>query len=272
MVPLLNENDQELLSRGLEADLDRAEMRRLYHLAVSQPEALQEMEQLLGLELRLQEALREEQKTVPASDLTNVAIATMVANKRQGRSPKILMNRLWAWFISPRSLVLQPFSFVGGVVVVFLVLGLIRTSGHDLVRHGLAPFSSTPRLAIQDVQFNQAEARVNWDNRFVVPPGAATRLSLNSGGKDPVLLQFESVQAASLEVVHYAGGLSGETVRLFTIDGIGFATLREPRQGDEVVVKNRGQVPVLVYMRSMDGATVSDLQNLQQKEKNRQHL
>ena len=132
--------------------------------------------------------------------------------------------------------------------------------------------STPPRLAIQDVQFSQAEARVNWTNRFVVPPGAATRLSLNNGGKDPVLLQFESVQPASLEVIHYAGGVSGETVRLFTIDGIGFATLREPRQGDEVVVRNSGNVPVLVYMRGMDGATVSDLQNLQQKDKTRQNL
>ena len=54
---MLNEHDQELLSRGLDADLDRVEMRMLYHLAVTQPPALQEMAGLLGLERGLREAL-----------------------------------------------------------------------------------------------------------------------------------------------------------------------------------------------------------------------
>ncbi|MBF0146205.1 MAG: hypothetical protein HQL84_09235 [Magnetococcales bacterium] len=270
---MLDEQDQELISRGLEADLNRAEMRHLYRLAVTQPPALEEMAQLLGLEHGFQEALQQERRMVVGTNLTGKAVAAMVAGQAQRNSFGSFVRHLWAWFFSPRTVLLQPFSFVGGVAAVVLALGLFPSMDRDLVRPGgVTSVSTPPRLAIQDVQFNQAEARVNWTNRFVVPPGAATRLSLNNGGKDPVLLQFESVQPASLEVIHYAGGVSGETVRLFTIDGIGFATLREPRQGDEVVVRNSGNVPVLVYMRGMDGATVSDLQNLQQKDKTRQNL
>ncbi|MBF0134169.1 MAG: hypothetical protein HQL75_16475 [Magnetococcales bacterium] len=269
---MLHEHDQELLSRGLDADLDRVEMRMLYHLAVTQPLALQEMAGLLGLERGLREALESEQQTVSNAHGTDAAVAAMVAEQKRRYSPARLFNRAWGWLLSSRSVMLQPFSFVGGAVAAFLVLGLLPThTQQQPLRQTMVATATAPRLAIQEVQFSQAEARVNWTNRFIVPPGAATRLSLNNGGKDPVLLQFESIHPASLEVIHYAGGGTGETVRLFSIDGIGFATLREPRQGDEVVVKNSGQVPVLVYMRSVDGATVSDLHTLQ-KEKSRQNL
>ncbi|MBF0109713.1 MAG: hypothetical protein HQL76_11100 [Magnetococcales bacterium] len=271
---MLDEQDQELLSRGLEADLDRAEMRHLYRLAVTEPWTLKEMAQLLGLERGFQEALRQERQTVADKGLTDRAVAQRMAAHASRHSSPLLepMRRAWGWFFSPRSVVLQPFSFVGGVAVVVLALGVFPSAEREPVRQVATTVSTPPRLAIQDVQFSQAEARVNWTNRFIVPPGAATRLSLDQGGKDPVLLQFESVQPASLEVIHYAGGVSGETVRLFNIDGIGFAALREPRRGDEVVVRNSGNVPVVVYMRGMDGATVSDLQNMKQKDKSMQSL
>ncbi|HIJ84872.1 MAG TPA: hypothetical protein HPQ00_11825, partial [Magnetococcales bacterium] len=282
------ELDQELLSRGLDADLDRTEMRRLYRLAVTQPQTLQEMAQLLGLERSFQEVSLREQQTFTNRSTVDVAVASMVAEKQRRHALINRIHRAWLWFFSPRSVVLQPFSFVGGVAAVILVLGLFPTISQKLAwptmkMPDMAAVLPTAHRGIQEVQFKPTETRVNsqaervnWTNRFIVPPGAATSLSLNNGGEDPVLLQFESVQPATLEVIHYAGGLSGERVQLLNIDGIGyatlFATLREPRQGDEVVVKNSGKVPVLVYMRSMDGATVSDLKNLQKDEATRQNL
>lgn len=272
---MFDEKDQELLSRGLDADLDRAEMRHLYRLAVTEPQVLREMAQLLGLERGFQEALQLERKTFPARDVVGTAVAAMAIEKKHHRSLSDLMARGQAWFFSPRSVAVQPFSFVGGIAAVVLLAWLVplvsTNNDQEPVRHNSASavVAPPPRLAIQDVQFSQAEARVDWTNRFIVPPGAATRLSLDNNGEDPVLLQFEAVQPASLEVVHYAGGKSGETVKLFTVDGVGFATLREPRQGDVVVVKNGGKVPVLVYMRSMDGVTFS---GPQEGEATRQNL
>ena len=237
------EETQVLISRGLDADLDREEMRRLYHLAANDEAVRAQMGELADLEAGLaQWSAGFERVPSPARFAPGVT-----PSPRQNRS----LQLFWQWVRSPQGLAMQPLSFAGGLAVALLAVWLVPVSGK------VAATPDVSRLQIHAVQFTRAEARVNWTDRFFVAPGAATRLAVSAGGNQPVHLQFESVEPVPMEVNHLSTSGSREAMQPFTVDGVGFASLHQPRQGDEVVIRNRGQVPVVVYLRGLRGTTVT---------------
>ncbi len=249
VIPMaLDEEILELISRGLDADLDRREMRRLYRLVARDPRVVQEMGELAALEEGLADWAQRDIDPPPTTDLTTAAMA------RPERGPS-LWSRLGDWLHSPQGISIQPFSFAGGLAVAALAMWIAVPT---VMR---APPGSPPqRLQIHDVQFIDAKARVDWTNRFIVPAGGATRLSLGSGGEQPLHIQFETVEPVELLVAHTTPGSRRDLVQTVTVDGIGYASLTRPLVGDMLTIRNRGQVPVLVYMRSQNGTTFSRFQ------------
>ena len=237
------EDIQLLISRGLDADLNREEMRQLYRLAVNDAAVRTEMGELADLETGLVQW---------SAGFEKVPFPVRFA---AGAKPSLRQNRLlprfWQWLRSPQGLAMQPLSFAGGLAAALLAVWLVPVSGKTTVSPDVS------RLQIHAVQFTHAEARLDWTNRFFVVPGAATRLAVSEGGNQPVHLQFESVEPVPMEVNHLSTSGSGEVVQPFTVDGVGFASLLQPRRGDEVIIRNRGQVPVVVYLRGVHGTTVT---------------
>ncbi len=244
----LDDEIHELISRGLDADLDRREMRRLYLLAARDPSIGQEMGELAALEEGLADWADLTDGPIPNTDLTAAALVR-VENK------PALLNRLSDWLHSPHGISIQPFSFVGGMAMAALAVWITVPS----VTSG--PLISAPqRLRIHDVQFVDAKARVDWTNRFIVPAGGATRLSLGAGGEQPLHIQFETVEPVDLVVAHTTPNSQRDVVQTFSVDGIGYASLNRPRSEDLLTIRNQGMVPVLVYMRGLGGTTVSRFQ------------
>ncbi|MBF0188598.1 MAG: hypothetical protein HQL50_11810 [Magnetococcales bacterium] len=244
-----------LLSRGLDADLDRDEMRRLYRLVARRPDVVQEMGMLSELEESLQEWSEESGHLHPAPDFVKrveQALADDLAEQNsRTKKGRFRIRSLWSWLRAPDGLSVQPLSFLTGAVAAVMV-GVVGLP--DIVQNtgvGL------PRLKIHDLPLVQARARVDWQQRFIVMPGEATRFTLRSGGERPALIQFESVESVPVLVEHDGPGFDRRVTRTLTVDGVGYATLRHPRSGDTVLIRNKGMAPVLVYTHSLDGDGVT---------------
>lgn len=246
----------QLVSRGLDGDLDREEMARLYRSVAEDPSLAREMGEMARLQGTLDRLSQQVVRSSPRVDLTARAVEKFRQARKKEQAPVALLHRVFRWFHSPQGLAVQPFSFVGGVVAVLLVVWFSPSLP--------SPSNSNPepvanRLNIHDVQFVNAQARVKWTNQFIIPPGGSTRLSLDHGREpESVQIQFEAVEPTKLTLTHLSLTRKQETVRSVVVTGIGYATLRQPRSGDVVSIDNHGQIPVLVYMRTAGGVTVSD--------------
>jgi hypothetical protein len=181
-------------------------------------------------------------------------LAAIKEEKRRKRSLAVLGQQFYQWLLSPKGLAVQPFSFAGGILAALLVIWLTPPVQSSL-NSSIEPIAN--RLDIHDVQFVKAKARVDWTNQFIIPPGGSTRLTLDQG-REPVQIQFETVEPTRLTITHSSAIKGEEAVRSFVVTGIGYATLGQPHAGDAVAIENSGQVPVLVYMRNAGGITVSD--------------
>ena len=251
-----HDNILELLSRGLDADLDRQEMRLLYRLAAQDESIRQEMADLANMEEGMAQWAITGNQAQPAQPAQPAQLTDPLPPPfALPASQATLWEKLAAWFVSPHSVSLQPISFMGGLGVAMLLYIVAVPS--SVVVNSVA---SQPRLQIHDVQFTQAKARVDWTERFIIDPNTATVLTLPFGGNRPVYLQFETVAATHLTVIHNTSDGSRDTFNDFTIDGIGYASLRQPLPGEKVSIRNHGKVPVVVYLRSMHGATLSHFQ------------
>ena len=257
-----NERIDEMLSRGLDADLSREEMRELYKLAAADPRVPREMGELAAMEDDL--AALNQAAWAAATPERNLAEAVRQSVPGQGSSTAGVnpVRALWNWIISPKGFAVQPLSFVTGVLIAVLGLGTVTPVLTKSLTERVA--FEPPRLNLIDVQFDDAKPRVDWTYQFIVPPGQEARLLIDHGGQNAVKFQFEADQPVDLALVHHAPGNSRDTVQGFTVHGIGYASLKNPTPGDTVTVRNGGEVPVLVYAFSprSGNATVSRGQSL----------
>jgi hypothetical protein len=255
-----NERIDEMLSRGLDADLDRDEMRELYRLASVDARVQQEMGDLAAVEDELAAIgvmTAEARPAMGLADSVRQAVGETPAEATRGP-----LRRVWDWIVSPKGFAVQPLSFVTGIAVAFLGLSTVTPVLTKSLSEQVA--FEPPRLNLIDLQFDDAKPRVDWTYQFIVPPGQDARLLIDHGGKNAVKFQFEADEPVDLALVHHAPGHQRDTIQGFTVHGIGYASLENPKPGDTVTVRNRGDVPVLVYAFSprSDNATVSRGQSL----------
>lgn len=243
----------ELLSRGLDADLSRDEMRKLYKLAASDPRIPAEMGELAALEDQLADvgsAFADAQPSVSLAEAVRQSISDAGGDVRPSG-----VRRLLDWLMSPKGFAVQPLSFAVGLAVAAIGLS---TMTPVLTRSISQQASFEPqRLNVIDVQFENATPRVDWTYQFIVPPGEEARLLIDHGGDRPVKLQFEAAEPVDLAIIHRAPGRHRDVVQGFTVHGIGYAALKNPKPGDRVMVRNGGEVPVLVYAFSPRSSSTS---------------
>jgi len=251
----MNEREriEELLSRGLDADLNRGEMRELYRAAADDASVPVEMGELAAMEDQLAELGQSVADAAPAKSLAD-AVRQSITDAGGGREPGPLRGML-DWLMSPKGFAMQPLSFAVGIAVAAIGLSTVTPV---LTRSITQQASFEPqRLNVIDVQFEDAKPRVDWTYQFVVAPGDEARLLIDHGGDRPVKLQFESAEPVDLAIVHRAPGRRRDVVQGFTVNGIGYASLKNPKPGDRVVVRNGGEVPVLVYAFSPRSSSTS---------------
>ncbi|CCQ75565.1 hypothetical protein [Magnetospira sp. QH-2] len=231
----IDEYTEELLSRGLDGDLDRAEMRSLYRAAAHEPAVPREMGALAELEDGLRLADVALQTLQPSQELVDRLNQSLAVRPKEG-----WFTRLWHWLHAPGGISFQPLSFAGGAA---LAVGLALAAMPVVTQY-------TPglqRLSVSDLRFVDARADVDWTYQFVLRPGQTTRVALDLGDTLPLRMQFEAPEPTPVTLTHEASGLSRDTQRRMIVDGIMYASLRDPQPGDVVQVRNGGEVPVLVY-------------------------
>ena len=247
------ERVEELLSRGLDADLDRAEMRELYRLAAGDQRVPAEMGELAALEdelTQIADATSHAEPRVSLAEAVRQSITEAGGEPRPGP-----LGRLLAWVVSPRGFAVQPLSFAVGIAVA--AIGLSTVTPVLTQSMGQQAVFEPQRLSVIDVQFENATPREDWTYQFIVPPDEEARLLIDHGGDRPVKLQFEAAEPVDLAIVHQAPGRHRDVVQGFTVHGIGYASLKNPKPGDKVLVRNGGEVPVLVYAFSPRSSSTS---------------
>ncbi|MEO5367668.1 MAG: hypothetical protein H7831_15190 [Magnetococcus sp. WYHC-3] len=249
-----------LVGRALDLDLERREMRRLFQLAAWDGETRGLMGELAALEERLQGVGDALERITPAAHRLTQLESRLAGASSVATGQPALLRRVLGWLQSPQGVSLQPLSFVAGVLVAALTAGMMTRGAQ--VATPLAPVSRNvtaaaltalapppERLVVHDLQFVNAQVRLDWTNRFILPASGAMRLKLARDTNDTVHLQFDASEHVDLEISHLdpRGGRGG--VVSLPVDGIGYASLSQPRSGDMVLIRNRGRVPVVVYVR-----------------------
>ncbi|MBF0142774.1 MAG: hypothetical protein HQL57_03320 [Magnetococcales bacterium] len=237
---------QELVSRGLDGDLDRGEIRRLFR-SVQDPRVAFEMKAMADLESGLVELAARALDHRPGEDFVE-RVRSAVSRGGVGSSPFHYgpLSAVWSWLRSPSGLSFQPISFVAGSLVSLLVL-LVSVPSVDP-----GPKIEPVRLAVHQVPFVKATAKLDWNQRFIVPAGDAAQLVLRSSGSKSVHLQFEAAESVKIVVEHRPPSGSLGAVQSLTVSGFGYASLQRPQSGDWLSVRNDGRVPVLVYLHASD--------------------
>ena len=247
------ERTDELLSRGLDADLSRDEMRELYRLTSRDHRIPAEMGELAALEDNLAELGLSTAQAEPRVSLADAVRQSIVDAGGASRPGPI--RRILDWVVSPRGFAVQPLSFAVGIAVAaFGLSALTPVLTQSISQQGAY---EPQRLNVIDVQFEAARPRVDWTYQFIVPPDEEARLLIDHGGDRPVKLQFEAAEPVDLAIVHQAPGRHRDVVQGFTVHGIGYASLKNPKPGDKVLVRNGGEVPVLVYAFSPRSSSTS---------------
>jgi len=242
----MQEDEQELISRGLDADLNRREMRKLYKLIAVDDDARDEAGELADLEEGLAELAEFAPEHQFAPDFTARLQADILAGQQEtaqvhARTQAGPISRLWQWLRSPHGLSVQPLSFVSGLAEAVVAVMMVT----PVVKEQITP--EVARFVVNDMQFTKAQTTTDWTYQFIVMPGGATRVALDQGDDLPMHFQFESSEKTPLVVNHETGGRKKAPPQRFDVDGIGFASLLAPRAGDSIVVHNNGKVPVVVY-------------------------
>lgn len=238
----MQDSEQELISRGLDADLNRQEMRQLYQLIAVDGEARREANELANLEERLEDLANSVPEHTFASDFTTRLQARILSSRpRSAQSSGSPATRFWRWLRSSHGLSVQPLSFASGLAVAAITVLMLA----PVVDRSPPPEQA--RFIVNDMTFTKAQTTVDWTYQFIVMPGGATRVALDQGDDRPMHFQFESSEKAPLVVDHETAGRQKAPPQRFIVDGIGFASLLEPRAGDNIVVHNNGAVPVVVY-------------------------
>nr|CRH07275.1 Conserved protein of unknown function [Candidatus Magnetococcus massalia] len=257
----LDEQDNEetevdaLLSRGLDADLDRFEMRRLYRLTSRDPEIPKRMGTMAEAEDALNDLGRSVAQEQPELDIAQHVVKSLAndpeARMRADQAPHPVLL-LWRWLSRAHRMHFQPLSFGSGLVAASVALLMMQSQP---VVEQVLPGMQSPRLEVSDIAFKQVEARVKWTSRFILLPGQGTRVALHERIKSSVVLQLESMEPVAVKLAHSTTGLGRGLARELVVDGIRLVTLRDPRAGDQVVVENHGDAPVVVHTRSKGAET-----------------
>ncbi|MBF0135369.1 MAG: hypothetical protein H7833_01400 [Magnetococcus sp. DMHC-1] len=239
---------REMMSRGLDADLDRTEIRRLFLMVARDETVRKEMEEMAVLEEALAGMARESAQPVALPDISGRVRAALQAPATRP------LSIFPAWLEPLRSFAGTAFSRLKEMNRWQLSIGT-GLAVAALAMFVIVPLWSRPsqgdgpRLVVHDLQFIDAQPRVAWTNQFIVPPGGDTHLVLKLADEKLIRIQFQSVESTTVRVIHDTPGSMRGSTSEFTVDGIGYATLRRPRTGDGVVVQNQGAVPLVVYLQ-----------------------
>ena len=240
----INDDILELLSRGLDADLNRAEMRRLYRLVAEDDDVRAEAGALAQMEEDFAAFAADLVESKPASDLSHKIREALAKERAAGHVLAKKRVGFMGWLHSPHGISMQPLSFVTGLAVAALAWVLLTPAA---TQFGIDVSPQEARFQVSDMRFKQAETELDWTYQFIVMPGGATRVALDQGDDLSMHFQFESTEPAPITVAHHTKGRKSPQRHSFTVDGIGVADLKHPLPGDTLVVHNNGQVPVVVY-------------------------
>ncbi|MCW8952133.1 MAG: hypothetical protein OQK53_05455 [Rhodospirillales bacterium] len=236
-----NDDIHKLLSRGLDADLNRAEMRMLYRAIAHDDTLREEAGRLAALETGLAAIGSAAALSEPREGAARAVRQALLDQAATGAQTQSALLRFWVWLRHPQGISIQPLSFASGLAVAVMALFLLNP-----VLPPAGPIEPA-RLTVHDMPFETARARVDWTYQFIVLPGGATRVMMELDDDLPMRLRLEAAQPVAVSVDHHTPGKGGGEPQSFTVEGIGFASLRAPRAGDVVTVHNNGAVPVIVY-------------------------
>lgn len=234
---------QFFISRALDCDLERGELRQLFgHLgncAVCQ-ERLTEFAALESQLLSLNQ-LYEKRAPGESFDAKLHAAISGASGPTETRRPKQSSTGLltwlgqWAW--------VKPAAVAGftGVFAGFLLFTVIAPNNPSQV---VAP---AQRFFIHPITFQSAEDRQTWGDDVLLPPGQTLRQVVKRGHDAPYHFRIQSQGPVNVVVTHDNPQIKNDpSYRMQGPHGLRYASLQTPRVGDVIVIRNDGTDSVRV--------------------------
>jgi len=223
-----------LLSRNLDGDLSRDEVRQLFQhigLCDSCRDALVEME---GLETNL-ESLNQVYEGESLSDSFNKDIMDRLKQEENPRQTEKVPGFL-EWVL-PKSWVSSAFPGLIGAMAGILLFIIVWPNGK-------APLQNTPRFQLHPVEFHEAKEKIIWNHNHTLLPGHTLRKTVIKGHDQPYHFRFQSDGPVNIVVTHDILEEKNDPRQKITLHGIRYASLNKPQKQDIIIIRNEGNEPV----------------------------
>ncbi len=230
----------ELISRHLDDDLNKEERWQVYHHTTCCPECQTEMEELAALEVELSTWSRSFNTHTLDSQFNTKIQASIQSPKQQTLS--IFQKGYWKrkfQFFTPltESRMFPIAATMCGGVLLFMVFWPQLS------------FNSSPpqqRFSVAEIPFDQSKDRVNWNHEQTIPPGTSVIFSVNQGNQKSYLFRMASSRPVRVIVRHEGQNLPVINPEQMTLHGVRYATLKQPKINDAVMIQNNGTAPIKV--------------------------
>ncbi len=235
--PMVDETTEELLSRALDGDLDRAEMRALF---ARMGDAGAEGAALMGRMARVEEGLQGVAEGTAAAQPERPAPATpatpgIARDRRSARVRRALASRPAA----------AAYGAAAAALAAVLAVGGPGERDATVARDGTA----APHLAVHAVDRTAptGEAGARTTHKYFLQPGARTRVVTGRAPGPSLHVRLESAAPARVEVVQAGDGRPARP-RTVNLNGYASIIVDRPRAGEALLMANTGAVPVVVYV------------------------
>jgi hypothetical protein len=235
------EEAQLLLSRNLDGDLSKEEVRQLYlHLGPCNS-CIEALEEMVGLETNLDELnLAYKEKSLP--DSFNKKIMDAV---KQESAPKETDNIKSFWEgIIPTAWARPAFSGLVGAAAGILLILFLNTGG-------TVPSQNLQRFQFHPVEFQEAKDKIQWNHKHTLLPGHTLRQTVVNGHNQPYRFRLQSKGPVNVVVTHDIPEDENDPQHKFILHGTRYASLQNPQQQDAIVIRNEGSEPVIINGFSM---------------------
>ena len=230
------------MSRELDRDLDRAEIRRLYmHLGACHG-CGEHMAELASLESQLAglNLLYEKQSLNETfNEKLNAAIVRTQPSAPPA-GPRKTPLKLMTWLIPQpwaRSPVFAGFASALAGFLLFLLVWPNSTIQFSV---------SEQRFFLHPVEFGSSDSRHPWNDDTILLPGHTLRQVVQRGHDKPYHIRLESKGPVNVVVTHDDSRIENDPAHRLTLHGVRYASLHAPRTGDVIIIRNEGTEPVRV--------------------------
>jgi hypothetical protein len=103
---------------------------------------------------------------------------------------------------------------------------------------------TAPRFQLQPIAFHETKDKVEWDGTHTLQPGQVLKHRVLKGHKDAYHFRLKSSGPVNIVIGHNDAESDTESLHQVSLQGVHYATLKQPKANDVIFIRNEGDEPI----------------------------